>query len=88
MGCSGGRGDNYCAPAFSEKWWWGDLVSPVADRYSRDQKKLGEHDDPIRLKCGAEWWVPGFEMHQRELDRYLRLFRRCVIDAMCFFGAY
>ena len=39
--CSGGRDDNYCAPAVSEKWGQGDLVSPVADRDSRDQKKRG-----------------------------------------------
>jgi len=48
--------------AFSEKW--GDLVSLVADRYSRDhnhnQKKRSKHDDPIRLQDVARNGVGQF----------------------------
>jgi len=29
--------------AFSREVWVGGLVSPVADRYSRDQEKMSDH---------------------------------------------
>ena len=50
MKYSGGRDDNYCASVFLREVGVGGLVSPVADRYSRDQKRRGEQDDSIRLK--------------------------------------
>ena len=43
MKCSGGRDDNYCASAFLQRCRQGDMVSPVADRDSRDQGKRGSH---------------------------------------------
>jgi hypothetical protein len=45
------------------------MVSPVADRDSRDQEKKGDHNDPVRLKeiarndgcmgsrCISESWI-------------------------------
>ena len=41
------------------------MVSPVADRDIRDQKKRGKHDDPVCLTdVVRNREVPGSEIHQ------------------------
>ena len=37
-------------PHFREMWGSGGMVSPVADRDSRDQEGRGDHGDPVRLQ--------------------------------------
>ncbi len=60
MKCSGGRDDNYCASVFLREVGVGGLVSPVADRDSRDQERRSKHSDPVRLKGVARNGVGRF----------------------------